>query len=298
MEENRESQTEPKRLDIAIIGSGPGGVSAAINAKIRNKTLKIFGTKEMSEKLVKAQEVQNFVGFYGKSGTQLRDEFAQHLKQMEIEITEEKINNIYNMGEYYALLGSEGQYEASTVILATGVNFGKPLKGEKEFLGRGVSYCATCDGALYKGKHVTVIAYSKKEEEEVRFLAELAEKVSYLPMYKEAVEVPDNVEIIEDKPVEVAGGFKAEKLILKNQELATDGIFILRESISPDQLLNGIELDQNHVKVDRTMATSMEGCFACGDIVGTPYQYIKAAGEGNIAALSAVSYLAKLGKSK
>ena len=282
------------RIDIAIVGSGPAGISAALNAKIRNKTFKVFGTKEISPKLVKAHQINNYLGFYGKSGKEIRDEFAKHLEAMDIEITEEKINNIYSMGDYFALMGSKNTYEATTVILATGVNFGKPLKGEEEYLGRGVGYCATCDAPLYKDKIVTIIAYNKHEESEANFLAQVASKVYYIPMYKEEVEVDESIEIIKDTPVEIVGEQFVQKLILKNNEIETDGLFILRDSISPGQLLPGLELDKNHVQVDRKMATNLKGCFAAGDIVGTPYQYIKAAGEGNIAALSAVSYLDEL----
>ena len=113
-----------KRYDIAIIGSGPAGISAAINAKIRNKNFIIFGTKEISNKLVKAHKINNYLGFYGKSGKEIRDEFAKHLEAMDIEITEEKINNIYSMGDYFALMANNKTIEASSVILATGVNFG------------------------------------------------------------------------------------------------------------------------------------------------------------------------------
>ena len=283
-----------ERYDIAIIGSGPAGISAALNAKIRNKRFIIFGSKEISTKLVKAHKINNYLGFYGKSGVEIRDEFANHLKAMDIEITEEKINNIYSMGDYFALMGSKNTYEATTVILATGVNFGKPLKGEEEYLGRGVGYCATCDAPLYKDKIVTIIAYNKHEESEANFLAQVASKVYYIPMYKEEVEVDESIEIIKDTPVEIVGEQFVQKLILKNNEIETDGLFILRDSISPGQLVPGLELDKNHVQVDRKMATNLKGCFAAGDIVGTPYQYIKAAGEGNIAALSAVSYLDEL----
>ncbi|MBN9648136.1 NAD(P)/FAD-dependent oxidoreductase [Terrisporobacter sp.] len=282
------------RIDIAIIGSGPAGVSAALNASIRKKTFKIFGSKEISQKLVKAHKVNNYLGFYGKSGLEIRDEFAKHLESMDIDITEDKINNIYSMGDYFALMGTNNNYEAKTVILATGVNFGKPLKGEEEFLGRGVGYCATCDAPLYKDKVVTIISYNKHEESEANFIAQVASKVYYIPMYKEEVAVDSSIEVIKDTPVEIVGEKFVERLVLKDREIETDGIFILRDSISPGQLVPGLQLDGNHIDVDRKMSTNLKGCFAAGDIVGTPYQYIKAAGEGNIAALSAVSYLDEL----
>ncbi|ETI88036.1 MULTISPECIES: NAD(P)/FAD-dependent oxidoreductase [Clostridium] len=285
-----------ERYDLAIIGSGPAGVSAALNAKIRKKNFIIFGSKELSNKLTKAEKINNYLGFYGKSGAQIRDEFIKHMESMDISITEEKINNIYAMGDYFSLIANDKMYEASAIILATGVNFGRPFKGEEELLGKGVGYCATCDAPLYKDKIVTIIAYNKHEEDEVNFISTIASKVYYIPMYKEKVEVDEKVEIINDIPVEIIGKERVEKLILKNSEIETDGIFILRDSVSPSQLVPGLELDENHVKVDRKMTTNLQGCFAAGDIVGAPYQYIKAAGEGNIAALSAVSYIDNLNK--
>lgn len=282
-----------ERYDIAIIGSGPAGLSAALNASIRNKKFIVFGTKEISNKLVKAHKVNNYLGFYGKSGKEIRDEFAKHLEEMNIEITEEKINNIYAMGEYFSLMANDKVYEATTIILATGVNFGKLLKGEEEFLGKGVGYCATCDAPLYRDKVVTIVAYNKHEEAEANFIASIASKVYYVPIYKEEVEVDSSIEIVNDIPLEIKGETLVSKLVLKNREIETDGIFILRDSISPGQLVPGLELDGSHVEVDRSMKTNIEGCFAAGDIVGAPYQYIKAAGEGNIAALSAVAYLDK-----
>ena len=283
-----------ERYDLAIIGSGPAGLSAALNARIRKKGFIIFGTKELSGKLTKAEKINNYLGFYGKGGKEIRDEFMNHLESMDIKITEEKINNIYAMGDYYSLMSNDKIYEASAVILATGVNFGKPFKGEEEYLGKGVGYCATCDAPLYKDKVVTIIAYNKHDEDEANFISTIASKVYYIPMYKEDVEVDDAIEIINDIPLEIQGSIKAEKLVLKNSEIDTDGIFILRDSISPGQLVPGLEMDGNHVKVDRKMQTNLKGCFAAGDIVGTPYQYIKSAGEGNIAALSAVSYIDEL----
>lgn len=283
-----------ERYDIAIIGTGPAGLSAALNAKIRKKNFILFGYNELSEKLAKAHSINNYLGFYGKSGKEIQGAFLNHIESMDIEITQERVNNIYSMGDYFALAVNDKMYEATTVILATGVNFGKPFIGEEKFLGRGVGYCATCDAPLYKDKVVSIVSYSKKDEDEVNFIGTIASKVYYIPMYKEEVEVDSNIEVVKGVPVEISGDKKAEKLILKDGEIECDGIFILRESISPGQLLPGLNIENNHVSVDRLMRTNINGCFAAGDIVGVPYQYIKAAGEGNIAALSAVSYLDEL----
>ncbi|AKC64285.1 oxidoreductase, pyridine nucleotide-disulfide family [Clostridium sporogenes] len=283
-----------KRYDMAIIGSGPAGLEAAINAKIRNKDIIIFGNKELSSKLVKAPKINNYLGFYDISGNELKDKFINHIDKMGIEITFERINNVYAMGEYFALMVNEKMYEAKTVILATGVEYGKALKGEEEFLGKGVGYCATCDAPLYKNKTVAIIGYNKEAEEEANFVSELASKLYYIPMYRLDYELSEKVEVINDKPVEIVGEQHVKKLILKDLEIEADGIFVLKDSVSPSQLVPGLEMEDEHIKVDRKMQTNISGCFAAGDCTGKPYQYIKSAGEGQIAALSAVSYLDKI----
>lgn len=287
-----------KRYDIAIIGSGIAGMSAALNAKIRKKDFIFFGSKDMSSKLVKAHKINNYPGFFDKSGVEIKDELQKHMDYMDIKITEDNVLNIYSMGDYFIIMSKKGQYEATSVIIATGVNFGKVLKGEKEFLGRGVGYCATCDAALYKDKVVTIISYSKEEENEANFLASIASKVYYVPMYKKDIDVGKSIEIVNDIPVEIKGNDFANELILKKSKIETDGIFILKESSDPGQLVPGLEIENNHIKVNRLMETNIRGCFAAGDIVGAPYQYVKAAGEGNIAALSAVSYVDNLKRNK
>ncbi len=282
------------RYDIAIIGSGPAGLSAALNAKIRKKNFILFGNKDLTSKLVKANKINNYLGFYNRSGKEIADEFSKHIDEMGIEITEERVNNIYAMGDYFAIMVNDKMYEATSVILATGVQYGRLLEGEERFLGKGVGYCATCDAPLYKNKVVTIIAYNKHDEEEANFIASIASKVYYVPMYDEEVEVDASIEIVKGMPVEVIGEEKVKKLKLKDREIETDGIFILRDSVSPGQLVPGIKIVDNHIDVTRSMETSIKGCFAAGDVVGKPYQYIKSAGEGNIAALSAVSYLDSL----
>lgn len=282
------------RYDIAIIGSGPAGLSAALNAKIRKKNFILFGNKDLTSKLVKAHKINNYLGFYNRSGKEIADEFSRHIDEMGIEITEERVNNIYAMGDYFGIMVNDKMYEATSVILATGVQYGRLLDGEERFLGKGVGYCATCDAPLYKNKVVTIIAYNKHDEEEANFIASIASNVYYVPMYDEEVEVDDSIEIVKGIPVEVIGEEKVKKLKLKDREIETDGIFILRDSVSPGQLVPGIKIVDNHIDVTRSMETSIKGCFSAGDVVGKPYQYIKSAGEGNIAALSAVSYLDSL----
>jgi thioredoxin reductase (NADPH) len=287
-------ETEVKKADIAIIGTGPAGISAAVTAAARGKSLLLFGSSELSPKLTKAHQINNLPGFYGKSGSEIASAFKDHLDSLHIEITDKRITGIYDMGENFTLLSGQESFEVQSVIIATGVDFGKPLPGEKEYLGRGVSYCATCDAMLYKGKEVAVIAYSKSEEKEADFLSDVCSKVYYIPLYKDPVTVSSKIEIVRDKPVEITGGgMKAEHLVLGSQAIDPSCTFILRESVAPSTLLEGIKMDGSHIAVDRSLKTSVSGVFAAGDVTGIPYQYAKALGEGNVAALSAAAYIDK-----
>lgn len=280
------------RYDSIILGAGPAGLSAAITLKLRNKNVLVISSEQVSEKVSKAHEINNYLGIPKINGYDLAKHFKEHADSLGIELYEKRIVSVYSMGEMFSLQSSDNStYEASTVVIATGISFGKPYDGEEEFLGRGVSYCATCDANLYKNKCVAVIGSSKKEEAEAKFLSEIAAKVTYIPVYEDAVDLPDTIRVVRDKVVRIHGSMKANALELEHESLEVDGIFILRENVSPAQLVPGLKLEENHVVVNRQMETSIKGCFACGDITGLPYQYIKAAGEGNVAALSVVNYL-------
>ena len=287
-----------ERYDIAIIGTGPAGLSAAITATIRNKKVLLLGSRDLSGKLSKAHEIQNYLGFPAVKGEDLAAAFQKHIAEMGISITEKRVSAVYAMGDYFALQAGEDMVEATAVILATGVVQGKPLPGEEELLGKGVSYCATCDAPLYRGKTAAVIGYSPREEAEAAFLSEVCTEVLYFPVYKEETDLPASVRVIRDKVTGVEN--QDGKRLVRTAEgtYTVDGVFILREAVSPGQLVPGLPTEGPHVTVNRKMEAGIPGVFACGDIVGTPYQYIKSAGEGNVAALSAVSYLDGLKRSK
>lgn len=284
-----------EQFDAAIIGTGPAGLSAALTLKLRGKNILLFGEKNLSKKINAAQEIKNYLGLPDSSGETLRERFLTHLSDMKIEITEERIKSVFAMGKYFLVQGASQKYEAKSVILATGVLAQKPLDGEAEFLGRGVSYCATCDGTFYKGRKIAVAAYSQAEESEAIYLAGICDKMIYFPIYKncelDKTKFP-NIEIIREIPKKIEGEMKVAKILTEKNSYDVDGIFILRENISAGQLVPGLAMDGAHIKVDRAMRTNISGCFACGDATGKPYQYIKSAGEGNVAALSAVEYLA------
>ncbi|MDD6154955.1 MAG: NAD(P)/FAD-dependent oxidoreductase [Eubacteriales bacterium] len=283
------------RYDIAIIGTGPAGLEAAITATIRNKSVLLLGSAQLSEKINKAHLVKNYLGLPETGGEKLKRAFLDHINELGIQITDARVSNVYSMGDYFALQTGDinNMLEARTVILATGVSQTSTLDGEERLLGRGVSYCATCDAPLYKGKRVAVIGYSPAQEEEADFLAEVASSVIYFPVYKGDINVKPQVKVIREKPVSIRQDLRGFAVVTATGEYQADGTFVLRESIAPDKLVPGLELDGNHVKVDLNMRTNIPGLYAAGDVTGTPYQYIKAAGQGNVASLSAVSYLAE-----
>ena len=279
------------RVDIAIIGTGPAGVSAALTATNRNKKILLLGSRQMSEKVAKAHEIRNYPGLPAVKGEDLAAAFRSHLDSMGIEITEERVGAVYAMGDYFALQIGETMTEADAVILATGVVQANPLPGEKELLGRGVSYCATCDAPLYRGKTAAVIGYSPREEAEAAFLSEVCTEVTYFPMYKEETSLPEKVRVIREKPEAIAQEDGKRVVRTGNGSYPADGVFVLREAVAADQLVPGLETEGPHVAVNRSMETNLPGVFACGDLTGTPYQYVKAAGEGNVAAISAAAFV-------
>ena len=279
-------------VDSIVIGGGPAGVSAAINLKLLGKTFMWFGT--LSKKVERAELIKNYVGLPSVTGEQLLKNFKSHVESMDIDICEEVVNGVYETGEHFTVLVQDKSYEAKTVILCLGVETAKPIDGEEEFLGRGVSYCATCDGFLYKGKKIAVMCTDKRFEHEAEFLADLSQKAYVIPLYKGYEIKSEKAQIILKKPESVTGDMRVRKVNFKDESLEIDGMFILRGSISPKTLMHGLETEDGHIKINRDCSTNIKGVFAAGDCTGRPYQYAKAVGEGNIAAHSVVDYLSTL----
>ena len=278
------------RVDVAIVGAGPAGISAAINCKIRNKSMILFGNGMLSDKVAKAELINNYPGLQGMSGAEFNAGLKEHLDSLEINITEEKVTQIYPMQDYFSIMTPDNQYEAKTVIMAVGVDAKRTIPGEKEFLGRGVSYCATCDGNLYRGRTIAVICEGESMEEEAEYLATLAAKTYFLPMYTKN-NLPVNVEKISGQVQKIVGNDVVSGILTTEGEYRVDGVFFLKNTVSADILLPGLEAKDGHIVVDRDMATNIAGCFAAGDCTGTPYQIAKAVGEGNIAFHSALKLL-------
>ena len=286
-------------LDCIIVGSGVAGISAALTLKANGKSFLLIGTPTVSEKVEKAELICNYPGLSCVTGKAFSTALQAQLADAEITVKNEKVAGVYALKDKFSVLTQENNaYESKTVILACGVESLRSIQGEEEFLGRGVSYCATCDGFLYKGKKIAVLCTSKRMEHEIEYLAGLAEKVYLFPIYKGVGISLPNVEIIQKMPLRIEGAKRVEKLCFAKPihengetELYVDGIFMLKDSVSPAVLVGGLQTQNGHVVVGRDTSTNLKGLFAAGDCTGRPYQYAKAVGEGNVAAHAVTEYL-------
>lgn len=280
--------------DVAIIGSGPAGISAALNLQLHNKSIIWFGSRELSAKVEKSECIANYPGVPMVHGPDLNKLFLEQIDKAGLVITEAMVTNITATRRGFMVLGGNEIYDAKTVLLATGSVSAKGFPGEEELLGHGVSYCATCDGFLYKGKTIAVYCGAERYEHEVEYLAGIADKVYLFTPYKDCKISLPNV-IRSEKPMAaVLGEDKVTAIRLTDgTEIALDGLFVLRNAVAPAKLMNGLELDGAHIKVDREMRTNKPGCFAAGDCTGRPYQIATAVGEGNTAAHAILEYLAE-----
>lgn len=280
--------------DIAIIGTGPAGLAAALTLKLHNKEIIWFGSKDQSEKIGKSEKIANYPGVPMTSGADLNRIFSAQAEEMGIEITDKVVTLISKPADHFMILANNEMFEAKAVLFATGVVQAKGLENEEDFVGRGVSYCATCDGFLYKGKEVAVLCSSPRLEEDIRYLEEIAGKVYVFRTYKTDQADPDNAVVLEKPIRKVDGGMKVEKITLSDDtEIPVDGLFCLRAAIAPTTIFSGLEMEGAHIVVNRDQETNIEGCFAAGDCTGTPYQIAKAVGEGNVAAHRILQYLSK-----
>ncbi len=279
-----------KQFEVAIVGGGIAGYSAALSCKSLGLDYLWLGGEDFGEKLISAEYVRNYPAFVGKG-----DKFSARLERQrekeEVKRTVARIDGIYDMGNGFFLTAGKKNYSARTVILATGVETAGSVKGERDFLGKGVSYCAVCDGALYRDKTIAVVISSPKFAEEVEYLAGFAKKVYCFCLYKNPSFEGGNVVIRFGVPHAVLGEERVTALELEEETLPVDGVFFLKNSAPPSALVGGLETEGAHVKVGRDCATSIRGMFAAGDVTGRPYQYVKAAGEGCVAAYSVQAFL-------
>ncbi|MGE5398614.1 MAG: NAD(P)/FAD-dependent oxidoreductase [Chitinophagales bacterium] len=285
-----------ERYDLAILGCGPAGLSAAISATIRNKRVIVIGSDICSPPLYKAQKISNYLGIPETSGGELLQKFMDHAIMMNVEIINTKATVITEADEGYNILVGDDLVLTRALIIATGIPYRATLPQEDFFLGRGLGYCATCDGPIYRNKDVLIIGHSNEAETEAKFMAEICSKVYYLPLYQMAIELDQKIEIVDAKPTAIVGTEYVEGLELKDGRIIkVEGIFVLGGETAPDRLVPGLEIKNNHITVNRDQETNLPGVFAAGDCTGPPYQVAKSVGEGQVAGLNASKYLSKQG---
>ncbi|SBW05681.1 Pyridine nucleotide-disulfide oxidoreductase [uncultured Eubacteriales bacterium] len=278
--------------DIAVIGGGPAGLSAAVQARQRGKTALVISGADADGPLWKTERVDNYLGMPQVTGAGLGEQFRTHAEAMGVERMKGRALNIMpSGGKFYISVGSD-MVEAQAVVLAPGVARGAKYPGEAEHLGRGVSYCATCDGMLYRGKNVVVVGKSAEAPEEANFLREIGCQVTYVSA-KEPEGLREDVPFVKAPKVEVLGDETVTGLKAGGEVFPCEGVFILRAAVAPTDLLPGLELKDGYISVDRDMATSVPGVFAAGDCTGLPLQISKAVGEGQIAGHRAAELIDK-----
>jgi thioredoxin reductase (NADPH) len=186
-----------------------------------------------------------------------------------------KVKQIINAGNGFMINCDDEIYQSKTVVLCTGAGKTKTVKGESELLGKGVSYCATCDGMLYRNKKV--IYYSEHPNENTERDLEFLKKIGCDVLYHTKPQVLN----------EIIGNDKIEKVVIGGVALECDCLFIERKTTPITSLLIGLETEGNHIRADKNMETNIKGVFAAGDCIGKPYQLSKAIGEGLVAGQNA-----------
>ena len=299
--------------DTIIIGSGPAGLSAAVYAKRAELNFIVvekeyLGTGQIAE----SERVDNYLGLYGESGFDLGEKFRAHAEALGTEFAEGEVSEIIPDENGYKIKLSDGKiFDTKTVIYAAGASHRKlNIKGEAEFSGKGVSYCAVCDGAFYKGKIVAVIGGGDTALGDALYISEVAEKVYLIHRRNEfragkslqsRVAEKKNIEqVLEAVPIEIIGEKRVEQLKIrhKNAEetLSVDGVFVAVGTTPESSVLNGLaELTNNgYVIANEDCKTSAKGIFAAGDVrTKLLRQVITAASDGANAVYSVEQYLAE-----
>lgn len=299
--------------DVAIIGAGPAGYSAGIYAARSGLTSVLFDRGEGGGRAVLSPRIENYAGFELIPGVELMEKMKQHASRYVTLHQFEEVRDIVSSNVSFSIRTTKQSYEANAIILCTGTEH-KTLEipGEKEFLGRGVSYCATCDGFFFRGKRVTVMGGGSTAIMEALFLKQFgcrevtlihrrdmlrAEKI-----YQEEAR-EKNIRILLNQEAErITGDEVVRQLHLrdatsgKTSVFDVDGVFISVGDTPQNKLAKhlGVKVDeQGYVVVDRQQRTNVEGVYAAGDITGGVRQVVTAVAEGAIAALSSAETCGK-----
>ncbi|MDD6159813.1 MAG: FAD-dependent oxidoreductase [Oscillospiraceae bacterium] len=257
------------KYDLLVVGGGPAGLTAAIHARARDKSVLVVSNEPTASPLCKSDRVDNYPGLPHISGRELVERLVEQARTLGAEVRIGRVLNIMPMGDTVMASVGTDVVEAGAVILAVGIARAVPLKGEERLLGRGVSYCATCDGMFYRGRPIVVAGNAPDLMEEAKYLSSIGCQVTHAPLAGLEILGEDRVTAVR-RP--------------DGREIPCDGVFLLRSSIAPAALAPGLELDRGYIKVDGRMATNLPRVYAAGDCVGQPLQLAKAVGEGQLAA--------------
>ena len=279
--------------DVIIIGAGPGGISAGLYVKRANKNVLILysGTSELE----KAQKIENYYGFEnGISGKELYYNGIKQAQNIGVDVKKEEVLNIEKINDTFIIKTTDNEYKSRTVIIATGNKKIKPnIKGIEEFEGKGISYCAICDGFFYKSKNVAVIGNGEFALNEANALKQIANKVLILTDGLE-LEKKSEFEVVNKKIKEICGSNKVKNIRFEDEsKLDIDGIFIALGEAGGSSFAKkmGVITNGDDIKVNENMETNISGLYSCGNATGGLLQVCKATYEGAKAGLSAINYL-------
>ncbi len=281
--------------DVIIIGAGPAGISASLYTRRANlKTLVLYSDKSSLEK---TDKIENYYGF--KDGIDGKELYFSGIKQTEkigTDVKKEEVINIVNEDKKFSITTSKNKYMSKVVILATGNKKNKPqIDGIDRLEGKGISYCAICDGFFYKNKSVAVLGNSKYALSEVNDLINVVKDITVLTNGKDKPEIIDDRIKLETKKIkEIEGKEKVEKIKFEDgSKMNVDGIFIAEGVAGSTEFAKkmGAFIKQNKIVVNKNMETNIKGLYACGDCTGGILQISKAVYEGTVAGLQAIKYL-------
>ena len=286
--------------DVLVIGAGPAGISSAIYAKRAGLNVLVLYYGESN--LERATKIDNYYGFEnGIDGKSLYQAGIKQAQNLEIEVKSEEVLNIKKENDVFYTETVKNEYKAKSVIIATGNKKLRPnIKGILDFEGKGISYCAICDGFFYRNKNVVVIGNGKFAFKEAEDLKNIAKSVTILTN-GQSIESQDVFEVNTKKIQEIHGEIKVNSVEFEDgTKMAVDGIFIaIGEAGGSDFAKKmGVMLNGDSIIVDENMKTNIDGLYSCGNVAGGLLQVCKATYEGAVTGLSVVKYLKSMNGGK
>ena len=279
--------------DVIILGAGPAGISASLYTKRANLETLILYNDESG--LEKASLIENYYGFKnGISGKELYETGIEQAKNIGVEVKKEEVVKIENNIEYFKIITTNNEYQTKNLILATGNKKNKPkIKGIEKFEGKGVSYCAICDGFFYRNRSISVLGSGNYAIAETNELINIADNITILTNGEKAPEFrADNVTIDTKEIEEIEGEDKVEEIKFEDgSTLKTDGIFVAQGVAGSSEFAKklGIITNKDRIVVNENMETNIKGIYACGDCTGGLLQVSKAVYEGAKAGLQVIA---------